>query len=95
MPSGTSEAQFENEKVSIVRWTFESGQETGVHRHDHDYVVVPLSDGEFEIVPSGNGEPMRFEMMAGEPYFRDAGVEHNIVYVGQGRVSFVEIELLA
>jgi hypothetical protein len=32
--------------------------------------------------------------VAGVPYQRDAGVTHNVRFVGKGRASFVEIEFL-
>ena len=30
---------------------------------------------------------------AGEAYFRDEGVEHNVINVGSSTMSFVEVEL--
>ena len=37
--------QIDNDKVKVTRWDFLPGAETGWHRHEMDYVVVPLTDG--------------------------------------------------
>jgi len=34
--------QIDDEKVKVTRWDFSPGAETGWHRHEMDYVVVPL-----------------------------------------------------
>jgi len=41
----TSRVQVENEWVKVTEWCFAPGAETGHHRHEHDYVVVPLTSG--------------------------------------------------
>jgi hypothetical protein len=42
--------QIENETVRVTRWVFaKKGDNTGWHRHGHDYVVVPLFDGALDI----------------------------------------------
>ena len=41
---------IENDRVRVTRWDFPNpGDCTGWHRHEHDYVVVPLFDGELRI----------------------------------------------
>ena len=41
---------IENERVRVTRWDFPNpGDCTGWHRHDYDYVVVPLFDGDLRI----------------------------------------------
>ena len=37
--------QIDDGKVKVTRWDFSPGAETGWHRHEMDYVVVPLTDG--------------------------------------------------
>lgn len=86
-----SEAQHDDEKVRVTRWDFESGHETGYHVHEHDYIVVPLTDGTLEAhTAEGN---RRFELKAGQSYARQKGVAHNILNPGPGKFSFVEIEI--
>ena len=44
---------IENERVRVTEWRFAPGAATGWHRHEHDYVVVPLYDGKLKIVEGG------------------------------------------
>src|SRR6202046_2726865 len=84
--------QLENEHLRVTEWRFAPGAATGYHRHAHDYVVVPVVDGELELVgPDGGRSRARLEQ--GKSYFRNAGVEHDVINAGGGVMSFVEIEL--
>jgi quercetin dioxygenase-like cupin family protein len=84
--------QLENEHLRVTEWRFAPGAATGYHRHAHDYVVVPVVDGELELVgPDGGRSRARLEQ--GKSYFRNAGVEHDVINAGVGVMSFVEIEL--
>jgi quercetin dioxygenase-like cupin family protein len=84
--------QLENEHLRVTEWRFAPGAATGYHRHAHDYVVVPVVDGELELVgPDGGRSRARLEQ--GKSYFRYAGVEHDVINAGGGVMSFVEIEL--
>jgi len=84
--------QLENEHLRVTEWRFAPGAATGWHRHAHDYVVVPVVDGELELVgPDGSRSRARLER--GKSYFRNAGVEHDVINAGGGVMSFVEIEL--
>ncbi|GKX34815.1 MAG: beta-alanine degradation protein BauB [Rhizobiaceae bacterium MnEN-MB40S] len=92
-PSATATIQAENERVRVTRWTFPPNTATGWHTHGHDYVVVPTMSGKLLLV-SPDGAENTYDMVAGESYFRKAGVEHNVVNPGPGTVEFVETELL-
>ncbi len=82
---------IENDHVRVWRWEFGPGEHTEWHMHEFDYLVVPLTDGTLGVIaPEGDSS---FELRAGQPYFRMAGVEHDVVNVGEGRVVFVEVEL--
>jgi quercetin dioxygenase-like cupin family protein len=84
--------QLENEHLRVTEWRFAPGAATGYHRHAHDYVVVPVVDGELELVgPDGGRSRARLEQ--GKSCFRNAGVEHDVINAGGGVMSFVEIEL--
>jgi beta-alanine degradation protein BauB len=84
--------QIENDDLRVTEWRFEGGAATGYHRHAHDYVVVPVTDGELELIgPDGNTSRSRLER--GKAYFRNAGVEHDVINAGSGVMVFVEIEL--
>jgi quercetin dioxygenase-like cupin family protein len=91
--SGRAEATvlIDNDRVRVTRWQFAPGAATGWHRHEYDYVIVPLTDGALMLVePDGD---RLSELRVGEPYFRGAGVEHDVVNANEHTFSFVEIEV--
>jgi quercetin dioxygenase-like cupin family protein len=92
MTKAESVSRVENREVRVTEWRFSPGAETGWHRHEYDYVVVPLTDGVLRIV-DGAGESAT-ELEQGLAYFRKAGVEHNVINAGEKPVAFVEIELV-
>jgi quercetin dioxygenase-like cupin family protein len=84
---------IENERVRVTRWDFaEKGAATGWHRHEHDYVIVPLSEGRLVIEHAGGTDIS--ELTQGGCYFRPSGVEHDVQNGNDFPYSFVEIELL-
>ena len=86
-----STVHVEDQRVRVTRWDFEPGAETGWHRHELDYVVVPLTNCAFLVEePAGS---RRVDVAAGASYRRDAGAEHNIVNGGERPMSFIEVEL--
>ena len=91
--TGTAKSivHLENDRVIVTEWRFDKGDNTGWHRHSHDYVVVPLMDGQLKLVTS-DGE-MIAEMKKGAPYFREEGVEHDVVNATDGEYAFIEVEL--
>lgn len=84
--------QVDNERVIVTAWRFAVGAETGPHRHEHDYVVVPLVDGHVRIV-GPDGTTSEAFMARGGSYARPAGVEHNVINANPFEFEFVEIEL--
>ena len=90
-PQATPEVQVDSERVRVTRWSFAPGAETGWHRHEMDYVVVPVVDGTLLIENGDTSQP--FALVAGQSYARKAGVEHNVVNGSAHPIAFVEIEL--
>lgn len=83
--------QIDNERVRVTEWRFAPGATTGWHRHDLDYVVVPLYDGRLRLVePEGTRE---VSLRAGVSYTRLAGVEHEVINANDFEFAFVEVEL--
>ena len=83
---------IDNDRVTVWKWDFpKSGDNTGWHKHGHDYVVVPLTDGKLKIT-SASGETIA-DLKAGASYFRNAGVEHDVINANDGEYAFIEIEL--
>jgi quercetin dioxygenase-like cupin family protein len=78
----------------VTEWRFAPGSSTGFHRHEFDYVVVPLMSGRLRLIGPDGAESFS-ALEAGASYFRNAGVEHDVVNASDGEFAFVEIELLA
>ena len=83
--------QIDNDRTRVTRWTFAPGAETGFHRHDFDYVVVPGRDGKLLLIDE-SGEKRLAELKQGESYFRKKGVAHNVINANDHHFFFVEIE---
>ena len=81
----------ENDRVIVTEWRFALGANTGWHRHGHDYVVVPLMDGKVKL-ETKDGTSYA-EMKKGVPYFRNEGVEHDVINANDTEYAFIEIEL--
>ena len=82
---------IDNERVRVVEWRFSPGAAVGHHRHEYDYVVVPIMEGRLRVV-DGAGEKVN-ELKIGVPYFRNAGVEHNVFNANEGEFAFIEVEI--
>lgn len=92
--SATCTVLIDNDRVRVTRWSFAvKGDNTGWHRHAHDYVVVPEFDGVLDIKLPG-GDMARAELTNGAPYFREMGVEHDVINGNDFAISFIEIEML-
>lgn len=75
----------------MTEWRFGPGEATGFHRHDFDYVIVPVVGGTLRLESSERTADA--ELTAGRSYFREAGIEHDVVNAGDGDLAFVEVEL--
>lgn len=85
---------IDNPRTRVTEWRFKNrGDDTGWHKHDYDYVVVPLFDGFLEI-DTGAGEITRAPMQNGVPYYREAGVEHNVLNGNDFECAFIEVEFI-
>jgi beta-alanine degradation protein BauB len=82
---------IDNERVIVTEWRFTAGASTGWHRHAFDYVIVPLMDGRLRLA-TAEGETT-VEMTKGVPYYRPAGVEHDVINASDGDYAFMEIEI--
>jgi quercetin dioxygenase-like cupin family protein/ketosteroid isomerase-like protein len=85
--------RLDTEGIRATEWAFEPGAETGWHRHEYDYVIVPLGDGRLLLEEPGGGARTS-ELKLGVPYARKEGVEHNVVNASAGPFAFLEVELL-
>jgi quercetin dioxygenase-like cupin family protein len=82
--------QIDNDRVRVIEWRFAPGASTGWHRHEYDYVVVPMTTGKLHL-RDAQGE--RFaDLVAGVSYTRKAGIEHDVSNPNPTEFVFVEIE---
>lgn len=83
---------IDNERTRVTEWRFAPGAATGWHRHELDYVIVPMMDGDLRIVTEG-GEITVAELQTGVPYYRETGVEHDVINANDFEYAFIEVEL--
>jgi quercetin dioxygenase-like cupin family protein len=83
--------QSDTPEARVTHWYFPRGSATGHHRHEFDYVVVPLTDGVLTAVTASGR--IENQLAAGKSYFRKAGVEHDIVNEAETDFAFVEVEI--
>jgi beta-alanine degradation protein BauB len=82
---------IDNDTVRVTEWRFAPGAHTGHHRHEYPYVVVPMTTGPLAIT-SATGHTSA-PLVAGAPYFRPAGIEHDVTNPNPTEFVFIEIEL--
>ena len=87
-----SKLMIDNSRVRVTEWEFDPGDETGQHIHEYDYGVVPMKDGILKII-NEDGSTTFSELKKGISYFREKGVNHNVINENKFHYSFVEIEI--
>ena len=87
-----TDRQVDNARTRVTRHRLVPGAHTGFHRHEHDYVVVPITDGRMRIVEGG--KESLADLSSGTAYFRQAGVGHDVFNGGDQELVFVEVELI-
>jgi quercetin dioxygenase-like cupin family protein len=83
--------QQDDATLRITRWDFDSGANTGWHKHGWHYFVVMLTDATLRI-HDGTTET-DVTLAAGQTYMRQAGVEHDVMNASPFAVAFIEIEV--
>ena len=90
-----AELQLENDVFRVTKWTIEPGGHIPMHRHDYDYVVIPMVTDIMHVV-NADGSEFDAELVTGQSYTRAAGAEHQIENrTSTSAVVFVEVERLA
>jgi quercetin dioxygenase-like cupin family protein len=90
-PSAVPTVQVDNDRVRVTEWRFAPGAATGWHRHEHDYVIVPMTTGQLRI--DIGGSEVIAELVVGQSYARTAPVEHNVINANPYELTFIEIEM--
>ena len=88
---------FENEHVRVWENVLEPGEESPLHRHDHDYLAVDIEGDRIVHNPVKDGDFPRMEVDAGAPgsvmYLR-GGVTETAINSGATRYRTIIVELL-
>ncbi len=92
-PKAVPKEMISNDRFKVTEWRFAPGAETGWHRHQHDYVIVPMTTGRL-LLEEQVGKSLRRSCARGEPYFRQVGVEHNVINANEREFVFIEIEAI-
>jgi quercetin dioxygenase-like cupin family protein len=92
MPHARSERTADDDRVRITTWTFEDGEDTGHHRHEFDYIVIPVTGGTF-VVTETDGTTRELTQEAGAAYLGHIGTQHNVTNCSGRTAMFVEVEL--
>ncbi|MEM9222993.1 MAG: cupin domain-containing protein [Pseudomonadota bacterium] len=90
--SAIATVQIDEPHVRVTEYRFPPGSATGFHRHEFDYVVVPIVPGTLTMESAG-GERAHATLTFGQSYARSAGVEHDVINETDSEIAFVEIEM--
>ena len=89
------DVQLENEHFRVTRWTIEPGGAIPMHRHDFEYVVVPLVTDTMRVT-NADGSVIEATLETGVSYTRPAGAEHLVENPhSTATIVFVEVEKLS
>ena len=77
--------------LRVTTWAFDTDAATGQHRHEYDYVVVPVTGGTFTVTDL-DGRMSTLRQAAGVAYLGTAGTAHDVANATGRPVSFVEVE---
>ncbi|WP_237572298.1 cupin [Mycolicibacterium lacusdiani] len=93
MSTARATVGIDDPRIRVTTWTFEqSGDSTGPHRHEYDYVVIPVTGGTFTVT-NADGTTREMTQRAAAPYHGTAGTDHDVVSSSDATAVFVEVEL--
>lgn len=94
MKEATAEVQIDNDVFRVTKWLVGPGETIPMHRHEYDYVVIPVRNTPMTVRPA-EGEEFQSDMQVGTSYTRERGSEHEIFNPSDTEiVEFVEVESL-
>ena len=92
MNKAKTNIQIYKGRIRVTEYSFNKGDETGFHTHQWDYVVVPQTSGQLLIIDDRKVETTA-TLLKGKPYYRKAGISHNVINNGTERLVFIELEI--
>jgi len=78
----------ESSDVRVTEWRLAPGETTGLRRHNHDCVVVPLTHGTLRLVTAIRTSTLK--LSPGASYFCQACVEHVVFNAGTEPLAFAD-----
>ena len=87
---------FENEHVRVWDNVLEPGEESRLHRHDHDYLAIDLEGNRLIHNPVRDGDypRMEYDVSPGSLMHIRGGVTETAINVGDTRFRGFIVELL-
>ncbi len=86
--------QIDNERIRVTEYSFNDNEEMEFHIHQWDYIVVPQTNGQLLLIDE-EGVEKTATLLKGQSYYRQAGVSHNVINIGDEKLVFIEIEIKA
>jgi beta-alanine degradation protein BauB len=90
MTTAIGTVQLDGEQFRVTEWRFAPNASTGWHRHDCDYVVVPMTSGDLTITTADS--TFVASLVCGASYSRVAGTEHDVTNSNDFEFVFIEVE---
>lgn len=89
---------FENDRVKVWEMDLAPGEETALHRHDHDYLMVILEGDRIAGVPAPGADPavdryIEADIVPGLCVFRSSGHTEIARNIGVRRYYEIIVEL--
>ncbi len=89
---------FENDRVKIWELALAPGEDTGLHRHYHDYVQVEIAGDKIRGVPEPDAEGTYTEQIdidvePGAFFYVEKGGVENAINIGEKPYQGILIEL--
>ena len=81
-----------NKVVKVTKIILNPKESTGFHEHKLDYVIVPVTNGKLKLIDSEENYSYA-ALKIGEPYYRKAGVKHDVINASKNVIIFLEIEI--
>ena len=85
-------AEFENDRVRVVRRVLAPGEASEMHTHPADTVAVVVTPGKLQVT-HGDGTMRTLEPQAGAVQWVAAGTTHALRNTGSAPVEIVDVEL--
>jgi len=91
---GKREVVLENKDVQVVRLTYPSGSESGMHTHVHpNRVVYFVKGGKLELIPEDKNKSSKIlHVKDGKTLYLPA-MTHNVKNIGDTEIIIVETEV--